>query len=60
MGLSHFQRRVPYITAVFGLVFAIIFLHELITINQIIAISIMIFGIHLMYSHERKDEILLK
>jgi len=45
---------------VFGLVFAIIFLHELITINQIIAISIMIFGIHLMYSHERKDEILLK
>lgn len=48
------------LSAVFGLVFAIIFLHELITINQIIAISIMIFGIHLMYSHERKDEILLK
>jgi drug/metabolite transporter (DMT)-like permease len=48
------------LSAVFGLVFAIIFLHELITINQIIAITIMIFGIHLMYSHERKDEILLK
>lgn len=48
------------LSAVFGLVFAIIFLHELISINQIIAISIMIFGIHLMYSHEKKDQIILK
>jgi drug/metabolite transporter (DMT)-like permease len=48
------------LSAVFGLVFAIIFLHELISVNQIVAISIMIFGIHLMYSRERKDEILLK
>ena len=39
------------LSAVFGLVFAIIFLHELISINQIIAISIMICGIHLMDSH---------
>ena len=48
------------LSAVFGLVFAIIFLHELISINQIIAISIMICGIHLMYSHEKKDQIILK
>lgn len=48
------------LSAVFGLVFAIIFLHELISVYQIVAISIMIFGIHLMYSHEKKDEILLK
>lgn len=48
------------LSAVFGLVFALIFLHELISINQLIAISIMIFGIHLMYSHEKKDQIILK
>ena len=48
------------LSAVFGLVFAIIFLNELISINQIIAISIMICGIHLMYSHEKKDQIILK
>ena len=48
------------LSAVFGLVFAIIFLHELISVNQIIAISIMICGIHLMYSHEKKDQIILK
>jgi len=48
------------LSAVFGLVFAIIFLHELISINQIIAISIMICGIQLMYSHEKKDQIILK
>lgn len=48
------------LSAVFGLVFALIFLHELISINQLIAISIMIFGIHLLYSHEKKDQIILK
>ncbi|HEY9398685.1 MAG TPA: DMT family transporter [Nitrososphaeraceae archaeon] len=48
------------LSAVFGLVFALIFLHELISINQLIAISIMIFGIHIMYSHEKKDQIILK
>ena len=48
------------LSAVFGLVFAILFLHEVISINQLIAILIMIGGIHLMYSHEQKDEIMLK
>ena len=48
------------LSAVFGLVFALIFLHELISINQIIAISVMIFGIHLMYIYEKKDEIIFK
>ena len=48
------------LSAVFGLVFAFIFLHELISINQIIAISVMIFGIHLMYTYEKKDEIIFK
>jgi drug/metabolite transporter (DMT)-like permease len=48
------------LSAVFGLVFAAIFLHELISINQLVAISIMIFGIHLMYSHEKKDQIIFK
>jgi drug/metabolite transporter (DMT)-like permease len=48
------------LSAVFGLLFATIFLHELISINQLIAISIMIFGIHLMYSYEKKDQIIFK
>jgi drug/metabolite transporter (DMT)-like permease len=48
------------LSAVFGLVFAIIFLHEIIGVSQIIAITIMIFGIHLMYSYEKKDEMILK
>ena len=48
------------LSAVFGLVFALIFLHELISINQVIAISVMIFGIHLMYTYEKKDEIIFK
>lgn len=48
------------LSAVFGLIFATIFLHESIGINQVIAISVMIFGIHLMYMHEKKDEIILK
>lgn len=48
------------LSAVFGLVFALIFLHELISINQIIAISVMIFGIHLMYTYEKKSEIIFK
>ena len=48
------------LSAVFGLVFAILFLHEVLSINQLIAILIMISGIHLMYSHEKKDEIMLK
>jgi drug/metabolite transporter (DMT)-like permease len=48
------------LSAVFGLVFAILFLHEVISIQQLIAILIMIYGIHLMYSHEQKDEIMLK
>jgi drug/metabolite transporter (DMT)-like permease len=48
------------LSAVFGLVFAILFLHEVLSINQLIAILIMIGGIHLMYSHEKKDEIMLK
>jgi drug/metabolite transporter (DMT)-like permease len=48
------------LSAVFGLVFAIIFLHEIIGVSQIIAISIMIFGIHLMYSYEKKGEMILK
>jgi drug/metabolite transporter (DMT)-like permease len=48
------------LSAVFGLVFATIFLHELISVNQLIAISIMIFGIQLMYSHEKKDQIIFK
>lgn len=48
------------LSAVFGLLFAIIFLHESIGINQVIAISVMLFGIHLMYTYEKKDEIILK
>jgi len=48
------------LSAVFGLVFALIFLHELISINQVIAISVMIFGIHLMYTYEKKDQIIFK
>lgn len=48
------------LSAVFGLVFAVIFLHESISINQVIAISVMIFGIHLMYMYEKKNEIILK
>ena len=48
------------LSAVFGLIFAIIFLHESIGINQVIAISVMIFGIHLMYTYEKKDELILK
>lgn len=48
------------LSAVFGLIFAIIFLHESIGINQVIAISVMIFGIHLMYMNEKKNEIILK
>ncbi|MDW0273241.1 MAG: EamA family transporter, partial [Nitrososphaeraceae archaeon] len=48
------------LSAVFGLIFAIIFLHEIIGVSQIIAITIMIFGIHLMYSYEKKDQMILK
>jgi drug/metabolite transporter (DMT)-like permease len=48
------------LSAVFGLVFALVFLNEIISINQIIAISVMIFGIHLMYIYEKKDEIIYK
>lgn len=48
------------LSAVFGLIFAIIFLRESINVNQIIAISVMIFGIHLMYTYEKKNEIILK
>jgi drug/metabolite transporter (DMT)-like permease len=48
------------LSAVFGLVFALIFLHELISINQLIAISVMISGIHLMYTYEKKSEIIFK
>ena len=48
------------LSAVFGLVFATIFLHEIIGVSQIIAITIMIFGIHLMYSYEKKDQMILK
>ena len=48
------------LSAVFGLIFAIIFLHEIIGVSQIIAITVMIFGIHLMYSYEKKDEMILK
>jgi drug/metabolite transporter (DMT)-like permease len=48
------------LSAVFGLIFAVIFLRESIGINQVIAISVMIFGIHLMYMYEKKNEIILK
>lgn len=48
------------LSAVFGLVFAILFLHESIGTSQLVAITVMIFGIHLMYSYEKKDEIMLK
>jgi drug/metabolite transporter (DMT)-like permease len=48
------------LSAVFGLAFALIFLNELISITQVIAISVMIFGIHLMYLYEKKDEIIFK
>ena len=48
------------LSAVFGVIFAIIFLRESINVNQIIAISVMIFGIHLMYTYEKKNEIILK
>ena len=46
------------LSAVFGPLFAILFLHELLSIHQLIAIMIMIYGVHLMYSHEQKDEIM--
>lgn len=48
------------LSAVFGIIFAMIFLRESISVNQIIAISVMIFGIHLMYTYEKKSEIILK
>jgi len=48
------------LSAVFGLIFAVIFLRESIGINQVIAISVMVFGIHLMYMYEKKNEIILK
>lgn len=48
------------LSAVFGVIFAIIFLRESINVNQIIAISVMIFGVHLMYTYEKKNEIILK
>ncbi|HKQ20957.1 MAG TPA: DMT family transporter [Nitrososphaeraceae archaeon] len=48
------------LSAVFGLIFAVLFLRESIGINQVIAISVMIFGIHLMYMYEKKNEIILK
>jgi drug/metabolite transporter (DMT)-like permease len=48
------------LSAVFGLIFAIVFLHESIGINQVIAITVMLFGIHLMFMYEKKYEIILK
>lgn len=48
------------LSAVFGLIFALVFLRESIGMNQIIAILVMIFGIHLMYMYEKKNEIILK
>jgi drug/metabolite transporter (DMT)-like permease len=48
------------LSAVFGIIFAMVFLGESINVNQIIAISVMIFGIHLMYTYEKKKEIILK
>ena len=48
------------LSAVFGLIFAVLFLRESIGINQVIAISVMIFGIHFMYMYEKKNEIILK
>jgi drug/metabolite transporter (DMT)-like permease len=48
------------LSAVFGIIFAMIFLRESISVNQIMAISVMIFGIHLMYTYEKKSEIILK
>lgn len=45
------------LSAVFGLVLAAIFLKEIISIYQLLAIAIMLFGIHFMYTREKKVEV---
>lgn len=44
------------LSAAFGLLLAAIFLNETISIYQLIAIGIMLFGIHFMYSRDKKIE----
>ena len=45
------------LSAAFGLVLAAIFLKETISLYQVIAVAIMLLGIRLMYSREKKVEI---
>ncbi len=45
------------LSAVFGLALAAVFLKESISAYQIIAIAIMLFGIHVMYTREKKIEV---
>ena len=40
------------LSAVFGLIFAALLLHEPIGIYQVIAVSIMVTGVYLMYKNE--------
>lgn len=45
------------LSAVFGLIFAVLFLRETISVYQILAIAIMLIGIFLMYKTEARKEI---
>jgi drug/metabolite transporter (DMT)-like permease len=45
------------LSAVFGLFFATVLLHEPIGIYQLIAVIIMVIGIYLMYKNEPKMEV---
>ena len=45
------------LAAVFGLIFAAVFLHEPIGVYQLIAVIIMVIGVYLMYKNEPKVEV---
>jgi drug/metabolite transporter (DMT)-like permease len=45
------------LSAVFGCVLAGVFLNEAINVFQIVAIAIMLLGIHIMYTREKKIEV---
>jgi drug/metabolite transporter (DMT)-like permease len=44
------------LSAVFGCVLAGVFLNEAICVFQIVAIAIMLLGIHIMYTREKKKD----
>ena len=45
------------LSAVFGCVLAGLFLNEAISVFQIVVIAIMLLGIHIMYTREKKIEV---